>query len=1091
MKRTRETLARIARATTGSPTDPDRISNLSIRPSSQKNFDKNDENPILARDATGPLVLLDTVDYGNQGVDVVLVHGLFGHRVQTWTKSGILWPRDLLKLDMPTCRVIAWGYAPPTAKIDTFSDLAERLLSDISKLQSGTSRPIIFIGHGIGGLIIKEALVTAAMSRILGTHNEVGNIYPSTIGVVFLGTPHAGSGRQSLGEVIVRTAQMGPQIANKQLLQLLRDRSEMFENQRDSFIKISKNIPVLCVRETLPTSVGYMIPTTSSAYDGAKLSIEDLHCHHFDLARFSSRNDTGYKQLVHHLEKLLPAPTPEELAARASRNQQILDTLFFENMSDREDRIETAYGKTCEWILTTPNEDGSPSIWQSWLEDFDDSIFWMSGRAGSGKSTMMKYAFHSEDTKDRLRKWANGGDLIMTSVFLFEAGSQIQKSQEGILRSILWQILSPRPELIYKAFPGFFGGSWPPDEPFNTVKNLSEGFYSLSAKQSETLKLCIFLDGLDEYRLMDRKDYYTDEDLALVYDTDDGDAGLGSNKWITDAHKVITQLIKEIGSKKDSYKICVASRELPVFEEAFCEVPRLRVHQHSKEAITQICATRFELEVSGLSHITRDLCVDIASRSHGDVLWARLVADMLVSHESLRTIKQTLDSLPARLGGPDGLYMRMIENLHPKDQSAAFRIFRLVIRSIQPPCLITLAFAEEGHLLDSTFHDKCQSLTGRDLTTISADMKNRLKTACAGLLEADAAPQEFGQRVVFMHQTAKEFAVRRDVWAKVRHEPFDDTAVDFCLLSGCITHLKCFDALQPICIWPSVGLNTETWLLVANALRYAARIDGETTNRHAYLDLIDELDEAAQKAWVTGLIKHEPLFDDPDWSEKECPALCRMHWAGFEPMDTGKSPMRPDLLSLAVQAGLANYVAEKLRMLGNEARQEKAQELLEFAVSPKAVGVSACMALSGDYTDFHHDMPDTKILMVLLANGADPRADRRVWVNALNTGTLYFSSQSLASSRLLHTRTSNLLMLNRQRWVAAIKALLLRGADPHLSIQIRRGSGENPSVEERTAMTIIIDILEGEPDFALELRELQALVNQDSRKSMGSARVAR
>ncbi|KAI1850244.1 hypothetical protein JX265_002140 [Neoarthrinium moseri] len=862
----------------------------------------------------------------------------------------------------------------------------------------------------------------------------------------------------------------------------------MFENQRDSFVMISRDIPVVCI-----------VPKLAACYEGAKVLIEDLHCHHFELARYHSKQDTGYVQVRDHIVKLVQAPTPDELKARAKRNQQILDTLCFDALHDREERIDEASGQTCEWILTATEDERSPPIWHSWLNNSDDTIFWMSGRAGSGKSTVMKYAFQNDDTRKRLQAWAGDGELLMAAVYLFEAGSQIQKSREGILRSILWQILSIKPDLIYIAFPSFFGSAWPPSEPFNTVMNLSQGFYSLFAKKSEVMKLCVFLDGLDEYRLMDRRDCYTEDDMTLVYDTEDGDAGLGSSKWITDAHKDIAELILEMGSKKDSFKICVTSRELPVFEEAFCDCPRLRVHRHSDKSIAQICAARLEQEAPGLSNITYDLCRDIASRSQGDILWARLVADMVISQGSLRTLKQTLDSLPSRLGGAEGLYMRMIESLKPSYQNAAYRTFRLVLRAIQPPCLITLAFAEEGYLADPhteqdksstrrlrVEHDRSELRTAECLADICREMKHRLRACCAGLLEAEAASSDLSQRVVFMHQTAKEFAGRVDVWDKVNHGLFDNATVDICLLSGCVRHLKCFDALQPICLWPTVGVNTETWLLIANAIRYAARIDNEKIDRRAYFDLVDELDQANQQAWVTSLLKHKPLFEDPQWTDIDCPSLCQKHWAGFEPMDAGKSPKRKDFLAIAVQASLTNYVAEKLKALSKESRRAKAQELLEFAISPKADGVSACVALSGDYTDFHHDMPDTKVLEVLLANGASPRVDRRVWVNAVKAGKLYFAQQSMAVSHLLQSRTSTLLMLNRQRWVTAIKALLLHGADPHISIEIRRGSGESRSTEERSAIEIIIAMLDGEPDFALELRELQALVYPGSRQSMRS-----
>ena len=68
---------------------------------------------------------------------------------------------------------------------------AESLLSDLSDSRirsSETARPILFIGHSMGGIVIKSALCHAGARRAL-----YGSILDSTRAIIFFGTPHQGS----------------------------------------------------------------------------------------------------------------------------------------------------------------------------------------------------------------------------------------------------------------------------------------------------------------------------------------------------------------------------------------------------------------------------------------------------------------------------------------------------------------------------------------------------------------------------------------------------------------------------------------------------------------------------------------------------------------------------------------------------------------------------------------------------------------------------------------------------------------------------------------------------------------------------------
>jgi hypothetical protein len=76
----------------------------------------------------------------------------------------------------------------------------------------------------------------------------------------------------------------------------------------------------------------------------------------------------------------------------------ILESLRFQTMDDRYEEIEPAHKKTFGWIFKEPDQEKMWADFPKWLST-GTGIYWINGKAASGKSTIMKYVFNDARTK--------------------------------------------------------------------------------------------------------------------------------------------------------------------------------------------------------------------------------------------------------------------------------------------------------------------------------------------------------------------------------------------------------------------------------------------------------------------------------------------------------------------------------------------------------------------------------------------------------------------------------------------------------------------------------------------------------------------
>lgn len=192
-------------------------------------------------------------------VDVIAVHGLDpldkkSHATKTWSAdNGVLWLRDFLPQEKPRIRVLLYGYNSSAvfgASATGINGAAENLLNYLRlKRTHDQKRPIVWVSHSLGGLVVKKAIINAYTS---GDYYE--SIHDATRGVVFFGTPHRGGHGATLGARMAKICRVVSGDVRNNIVEALRTDSMFAGDINKDFARRAKalELRVLNFIETLP-----------------------------------------------------------------------------------------------------------------------------------------------------------------------------------------------------------------------------------------------------------------------------------------------------------------------------------------------------------------------------------------------------------------------------------------------------------------------------------------------------------------------------------------------------------------------------------------------------------------------------------------------------------------------------------------------------------------------------------------------------------------------------------------------------------------------------------------------------------------------
>lgn len=97
----------------------------------------------------------------------------------------------------------------------------------------------------------------------------------------------------------------------------------------------------------------------------------------------------------------------KEREIRKAVQAKILESLYFSSITERFEAVDEAHKKTFQWIFQRPEDTAQFAEGRRW-DDFPrwlesgKGLYWINGKAGSGKSTLMKYISNHSHTNRSL-----------------------------------------------------------------------------------------------------------------------------------------------------------------------------------------------------------------------------------------------------------------------------------------------------------------------------------------------------------------------------------------------------------------------------------------------------------------------------------------------------------------------------------------------------------------------------------------------------------------------------------------------------------------------------------------------------------------
>ncbi|KAL9025769.1 MAG: hypothetical protein Q9196_005463 [Gyalolechia fulgens] len=372
-------------------------------------------------------------------------------------------------------------------------------------------------------------------------------------------------------------------------------------------------------------------------------------------------------------------------------------------------------------------------------------------------------------------------------------------------------------------------------------------------------------------------------------------------------------------ANQTNVKICLSSRPLLVFEQAFSGKPSLKLQDLTFESIRGYAELKLSEPIQERASLDNangqrvgNLLHKIVWRADGVFIWAviaiRDIREGLREMASMNELAEMIESLPSEL---EKLYMRMLDRIKPAYKRDAVRFLQLVLYSRHQELqsgfdldLCTLYFCQlQRGLEDTPF--AYEAIATTELGVACRILKTRLQSHTAGLLEL--TPTDEGDRIYDKLQGLDHILFTR---VNFVHRTVRDFLLNNAEARSLLTHMGSTEAQVRLSI--AKGILAQ----IAHCSQGGAEVVDEERTNPVYVPFLTSLVQISLSERLLGVAQVRlmqsldfatfargyHLADDDSW----------LYDSSVTFMIDGAAGTATDLVGMAAAVGMTLYVCEQL-----------------------------------------------------------------------------------------------------------------------------------------------------------------------------------